>query len=77
MPAAIASLALGLPKLRDMIAGILERDEVAAARQRYRIIEWLPTVVHRARQYRDSRLDRVGQRRVFPHFSPAGSTAMV
>jgi hypothetical protein len=77
MPAAIASLAHGLRKLRDVIAGILARGEVAAARQRYRIIEWLPTVVHPARQYLDSSLDRVGKRRVFPHFSPAGSTAMV
>jgi hypothetical protein len=39
MPAAIASLARGLRKRRDVIAGILARDEVAAARQRYRIIE--------------------------------------
>jgi len=30
---------LSLRKLRDVVAGILERDELAAARQRYRFIE--------------------------------------
>src|SRR2546430_11300290 len=32
-------LVFGLRKSRDVVAGILERDEVAAARQRNRIIE--------------------------------------
>jgi hypothetical protein len=30
---------LGLRKLGDIVAGILERDELAAAGQRYRIVE--------------------------------------
>jgi hypothetical protein len=32
-------LVLGLRKPRDIAAGILERDELATARQRYRFVE--------------------------------------
>jgi hypothetical protein len=35
----LRSLVLGLRKLRDVIAGILERDKLTAARQRNRIIK--------------------------------------
>jgi len=39
------ALVNGLRKLRDVGAGILERDERAAPRQRYRIVKWsLPTL---------------------------------
>ena len=39
-------LMLGFRQLSDVIAGVLERDEVSAARQRYRIVERsLPTTV--------------------------------
>src|SRR6202790_5747063 len=36
----LRGLVNGLRKLRDVGAGILERDERAAPRQRYRIVKW-------------------------------------
>jgi hypothetical protein len=42
----LRGLVLGLRKLRDVVAGILERDELATAGQRNRIVKAsLPTVV--------------------------------
>jgi hypothetical protein len=40
-----SGLVNGLRKLRDVVAGVLQRDERGAARQRYRIVKWsLPTL---------------------------------
>jgi hypothetical protein len=36
----LRGLMLGFWKLRGELAGILQRDEPAAAEQRYRIVEW-------------------------------------
>jgi hypothetical protein len=45
---------LGLRKLDDVIAGILERHELVTARQRYRIVKpsLPPTISHRLRPAR-------------------------
>src|SRR5258708_7014786 len=46
----LRSLMLGLRKLGDVVAGILERDELATARQRYRFVEpSFPTAISHRR----------------------------
>jgi len=35
----LLGLVLGLRKLRDVIAGVLERDKLATPRQRYRLVK--------------------------------------
>jgi hypothetical protein len=49
-----AAFVLGLRKLDDVIAGILERHELVTARQRYRIVKpsLPPTISHRLRPAR-------------------------
>ena len=47
----LRGLVFGLWKPRDVIAGVLERDKLATARQRYRIVKHsFPSPTHRARK---------------------------
>src|SRR6266403_5081818 len=57
----LVGLVLGLRKLGDVVAGVLESDELAPARQRYRIVETPfahPRIVNRS-QRETSRSDRL------------------